>query len=219
MTDQKRVSRREIAKYLGAAAGLTVFDPAAADTPTPAQVEGPFHPVTDIADTDFDMTVIAGRAGRAAGDQILVRGTVRDSDGKPLTGATLDIWQANHFGRYTHPDDQNTAPLDPNFEGWSILTTGDAGTYGLKTILPGAYPLWFFDLDGWRCRHIHFKVSCPGCEDLTTQMYFEGDPWLVHDEEIVKAPDAERELLIAKSVTDEDSGLPLYRFDITLIKS
>lgn len=219
MSNDSKLSRRDVAKFLGAAAGLSMVESSAADTPTPEQVEGPFHPVVDIQDKDFDMTVVEGRDGEAAGDRILVRGQVVDTDGNPLKDASLDIWQANHFGRYTHPDDQNTAPLDPNFEGWSVLKTGGDGTYGLKTILPGAYPLWFFDSDGWRCRHIHFKVSCPGFEDLTTQMYFEGDPWIEHDEEIVKAPEEERHLLIAKSAVDEGSGLPLYRFDITLAKT
>jgi len=219
MADSKTLSRRDVAKYLGAAAGLSVLDANAADTPTPAQVEGPFHPITKHPDTDFDMTVVDGGRERALGDHVLVRGVVTDTDGKLLEGATVDIWQANHFGRYSHPDDKSDAPLDPNFQGWSLLTTGDDGVYGIRTIMPGPYPLVYLGFEGWRCRHIHFKVSCPGHESVTTQMYFAGDPWIAHDEEIVKAPEEERHRLIASAVPDEDSGLPLYRFDVALAKS
>jgi protocatechuate 3,4-dioxygenase beta subunit len=222
MSDNKKsVSRRDVAKLLGAAAGLSVLETAnaAQSTPTPEQVEGPFHPVTPHTDTDHDMTMIEGQTGTAVGDVILVRGRVLNTEGRVLPGAKLDLWQANHFGRYTHPDDENTAPLDPNFEGWSLLTASDNGSYGLKTILPGAYPLFFFGMDGWRCRHIHFKVSHPGYQELTTQMYFAGDPWIEHDEEIAKAPESEQHLLIANSIIDEESGLPLYRFDVTLAKA
>ena len=59
-------------------------------------------------------------------------------------------------------------------------------------------------------------MSCPGFRPLTTQMYFEGDPLIAQDFEIAKVPEDARHLLIASSTTDDDSGLPLYRFDIVL---
>ena len=49
-------------------------------------------------------------------------------------------------------------------------------------------------------------------------MYFEGDPWIAQDEEIKKAPAAERDLLIAKRGRDESTGLTVYTFDIVLDK-
>jgi protocatechuate 3,4-dioxygenase beta subunit len=47
-------------------------------------------------------------------------------------------------------------------------------------------------------------------------MYFEGDPLIAQDFEIAKVPEEHRHLLIASARPDGDSGLPLYRFDITL---
>jgi hypothetical protein len=47
-------------------------------------------------------------------------------------------------------------------------------------------------------------------------MYFEGDPLLEQDEEILGLPEAQRPLLITSPVADGDSGLPLHRFDIAL---
>lgn len=216
MRKSKGISRRDFTKKVGAAAGMVVAGPALAvgGSPTPPQVEGPFHPVDEQSDTDLDMTLIEGRSERAEGEPILVRGRVVDTAGRPLPDVLVDVWQANHHGRYAHPDDPNTAPLDPNFQGWALLRTDADGHYGFKTVKPGAYPLSFLDEDGWRCRHIHFKVVQDGRPALITQMYFDGDPLIEQDLEIAKAPAELRHLLIAKAVTDEASGLPLYRFDI-----
>jgi protocatechuate 3,4-dioxygenase beta subunit len=141
---------------------------------------------------------------------------VFDVEGKPLKDALVDVWQANHYGKYSHAEDPNTAPLDPDFQGWALIMTDSEGRFGFKTIKPGAYPLSFLGEEGWRCRHIHFQVSRPGFNKLTTQMYFDGDPLIEQDLEIAKAPEALRHLLIAKSIADELTGLPLYRFDVVL---
>lgn len=189
---------------------------ASAAMPTPKQVEGPFHPIDEQSDTDLNLSMIEGHSVPAEGEVILVRGRVIDTDGHPLNDALVDVWQANHFGRYSHPEDPNTAPLDPNFQGWGLITTDSEGRYGFRTVKPGAYPLSFLGGEGWRCRHIHFQVSRPGFSKLTTQMYFEGDPLIEQDLEIAKAPEELRHLLIAKSNRDEATGLPRYQFDIVL---
>jgi len=142
---------------------------------------------------------------------------VSDADGRPLDDALVDVWQANHFGRYSHPEDNSTAPLDPNFQGWGLTKTNAEGRYGLKTIKPGAYRLSAVDGSGQRCRHIHFKVSRPGFKDLTTQMYFHGDPLIDQDLVMARTPTELRHLLIADSITDEVTRLPLYRFDLVLV--
>lgn len=215
----KGLTRRALSRHLGLAAGATWMSAGlarAAIPATPSQVEGPFHPITEQADTDTDLCMIEGHTEPALGEQILVRGQVTDRDGQPLQDALVDVWQANHHGRYSHPEDPNTAPLDPNFQGWALIRTDAAGRYGFKTIKPGAYPLNFLGGDGWRCRHIHFQVSKPGSKTLTTQMYFQGDPLIAQDLEIAKAPAELRHRLIAEAAADEASGLPLYQFDIVL---
>ncbi len=47
-------------------------------------------------------------------------------------------------------------------------------------------------------------------------MYFHGDPLIEQDLEIAKAPKELRKLLIAKSKSDEVTGLPLYQCDIVM---
>ena len=218
MKKHKTVSRRDVSRQIGIAAGISLLGPgiAKALVPTPEQVEGPFHPIEEQSDTDLDLTFIEGHSESAEGETILVRGQVFNAEGLPLKDALVDVWQANHLGRYSHPEDPNTAPLDPNFQGWGLMTTDSEGRFSFKTIKPGAYPLSFLSEEGWRCRHIHFQVSRPGFDKLTTQMYFHGDPLIEQDLEIAKAPEELRHLLIAKSVSDETTGLPLYRFDVVL---
>ena len=182
-------------------------------------MEGPFYPVNEAPDDDMDLTRIAGHTESAQGEVILVRGRILNSDGYPIKEAIVDVWQANTRGRYTHAEDSNPAPLDPNFVGFGVMTTGSDGNYAFKTIKPGAYPLKFLGEEGWRCRHIHFKVSCPGFKTLITQMYFEGDPLIEADEEVAKVPKEKRHLLIVKQLHDNGSGLSYFNFEFTLAKA
>lgn len=210
--------RRIFNKSLGLGLGLGLLTPftAIASIVTPHQVEGPFYPDKPQADTDLDLSLITGHKEAATGEQLLVQGTVRNLQGEPLPGAIVDVWQANHHGRYSHSGDPNTAPLDPNLQGWGIVKCNDSGQYAFKTIKPGAYPLSFLGAQGMRCRHIHFKVSHTDYQPLTTQMYFDGDQLIEQDPEIAKVPKSQQHLLIAKMTKDEETGLPLYRFDLTL---
>ena len=66
-------------------------------------------------------------------------GRVINRHGEPVAGARIEIWQAQTHGRYTHSSDRNAAPLDPNFEGYALLTTDSEGKYRFRSIKPGAY--------------------------------------------------------------------------------
>jgi protocatechuate 3,4-dioxygenase beta subunit len=139
---------------------------------TPGQILGPFYPVVKPLHQGTDLTIIPGKAGRAAGQVIHVMGRVVNPQGQPVQGARVEIWQANTHGRYTHPSDTNPAPLDPNFEGFAVLTTDAEGRYRFKTIKPGAYPA---NPNWMRPPHIHFHVT--GMSNrVITQMYFPGEP-------------------------------------------
>ena len=134
---------------------------------------GPFYPVVKPLDQDADLTTIAGKPGRAEGQVLHVMGRVVTVAGYPVPGARLEIWQANTHGRYTHPGDTNPAPLDPNFEGFAVLTTDAEGRYRMKTVKPGAYPAG--PDSRLRPPHIHFDVTGKS-NRLVTQMYFAGEP-------------------------------------------
>jgi protocatechuate 3,4-dioxygenase, beta subunit len=109
--------------------------------PTPTEIKGPFYPIQAQKDKDFDLTQIEGMSGLAAGKHIFIEGVVVDTDSNPIEDVTVDLWQANAAGRYRHPHDPNTAPLDPNFQGWAIVPSGVKGEFRFKTVFPGTYPL------------------------------------------------------------------------------
>jgi len=179
---------------------------------TPSEIEGPFYPIFPQKDQDFDLTQIAGHTEQALGAQIYIKGSVRDADGEPLENATVDIWQANAAGRYRHPHDSNPAPIDPNFQGWAIVQSGTHGHFSFKTVMPGAYPA----SNRWtRPPHIHFKVSKIGYVGLTTQMYFPDHPLNQKDRLLQHKNEAERKLMIAQKIEDEQNS---YSYTIYLKK-
>lgn len=181
--------------------------------PTPPEIEGPFHPITAQKDKDFDLTQVEGKEGVAKGKVIMIEGKVVDTDNKPIEDATVELWQANAAGRYAHPHDANTAPLDPNFQGWAIAPSGKDGAFKFKSIYPGTYPA----ADDWtRPPHIHFKVSKLGYVELVTQMYFPDEPLNDKDLLLKRKKEAEQRLMIAESV---QADVPTYRYQIVLEKA
>ena len=163
-----RVSRRVFAA--GVASSLVVGKQALAQQVTAESPMGPFFPSGYRGETDADLTHIAGHSARAKGQVIEVVGRVLDLNGNPINGARLDIWQANAAGRYAHPQDPATMPLDPNFQGFASIHTGSDGSWKLTTIKPGSYesPI------GTRPPHIHMDVQGFTSRNIV-QMYFPED--------------------------------------------
>lgn len=159
---------------------------------TPDQILGPFYPMMKPLDQDADLTSITSKTERAKGQFIHLTGRVLDPQGNPVSGAQVEIWQANMHGRYAHPVDNNPAPLDPNFQGYGVQQTDGKGRFRFKTIKPGAYPSQSV---GMRTPHIHFQVTS-GPTRSVTQMYFEGEKLNGTDYFLQGA--VHKELLIAK---------------------
>jgi protocatechuate 3,4-dioxygenase, beta subunit len=214
------LGRRDILKMSAVLAGAgAVFSAkgAAAETPlprTPGQILGPFYPLGELPQSS-DLTRVSGRSGRAEGQVLNVMGRVLNLSGEPVRNAKVEVWQANTYGRYTHPSDTNPAPLDPNFEGAAVLTTDSEGRYRFKTIKPAAYPA---GPSLTRPAHIHFQVT--GRQDrLVTQMYFENDPYNNTDPFLNSA--ATKDLIIVKLLAPSPEFEPDSRmaiFDIVVYK-
>jgi len=132
---------------------------------TPAQTEGPFYPVELPLDIDFDL-LRQGDLRYARGQPSWLDGTVRDADGRPVRGASVEIWQCDVDGHYRHPLDGGRA--DPAFQAFGRVAVDVEGRYRFHTIRPVAYI--------GRTPHIHVKVKLAQRTLLTTQLYVEGDP-------------------------------------------
>ena len=121
--------------------------------------KGPYY----LEDPPF--TTVIAEPGEP-GDRLFVSGQVLDEACAPLDGALVDVWQADATGTY----DLNTVKY--RLRG-QMLANG-SGAYAFDTIVPGGYP----QNGSFRPKHVHFTVSAPGYWPVTTQLYFEGDPYL-----------------------------------------
>jgi len=105
-----------------------------------------------------------------AGTPLRIEGRILDvSDcGSPLVGWGLDLWQADVEGGY-----HDGPSTDYRLRG-RVITDAE-GRFAFSTIKPGQYPLG----GSFRPAHIHFRIFSPsGAVVVTSQLYFEGDPYL-----------------------------------------
>jgi len=149
---------------------------------TQSTVLGPFHmtrsPVRALGDT-IDLV--------GESEPCVVTGRVVGTDGSPLPGAVLDVWQANDHGAYDvqEPDKQ------PDGNGRGLFTADDQGRFWFRTIVPSYYPI---PTDGpvgellaatrrhpYRPAHIHFIVSADGYTPLTTHIFVAGTEYIDSD--------------------------------------
>ena len=176
----------------------------------------------ELAQEDADLTVNGRVNGDPIGERILLEGTIRCEDGRPVSGALVEIWQANAAGRYIHREEIHPAPLDPNFLGAGRCVTGDDGTYRFVTIKPGSYP-WGNHRNAWRPAHVHFSIFGVGlAQRLITQMYFPGDPTLPYDPIFNSTADVSvRNRLIGRFSMEDTipEWAHCYKFDVVLAGS
>jgi hydroxyquinol 1,2-dioxygenase len=151
---------------------------------TESTVLGPFHvvesPVRALGD-DIDLV----KDARAT--PCVVTGRVVSTDGSPLAGAVLDVWQANDQGFY----DVQQPGVQPRTNGRGLFTADANGEFWFRTIVPSHYPI---PTDGpvgemliatgrhaFRPAHIHFIVTAPGHRDLTTHIFVAGSKYIDSD--------------------------------------
>ncbi len=83
---------------------------------TPSQTIGPFFGVGLVRPGDEDLACKQPRGARAEGTPIIIQGQVMDENGKPVRKALIEVWQANRWGKYEHPDDTTQAPLEQAYQ-------------------------------------------------------------------------------------------------------
>ena len=124
------------------------------------------------------------------GTDLLFQGQVTSLDGTALPGATIEMWHADDLGFYSQ-----YAPGLPEWNLRGTVVTDEQGRFVIHTKQPAPYQI---PTDGacgqliaaagwhaWRPAHLHLKVSAPGHQLITTQLYFPGDPH--NDDDIASA--------------------------------
>jgi protocatechuate 3,4-dioxygenase beta subunit len=118
---------------------------------TPGQTEGPYY----TRNPPRRHTLVQDqRQGSRTEKKIVLVGYVLTRNCRPVSGALVDVWQANAAGAYDN--------AGFNLRGYEL--TDEQGRYWFETVVPGEYP--------GRTPHIHVKVQGPGGRLLTTQLYF-----------------------------------------------
>jgi hydroxyquinol 1,2-dioxygenase len=171
LSDDRRQEFILLSDVLGASMAVIDVNHPTGAAATESTVLGPFF----VAGAP-DFPLGADISGGAPGTPCFVDGTVRGTDGGPVPGAVLEIWQSDEDGRYDVQYPDLDAP-----RGRGRLRADGAGRYSFWTVHPQAYPI---PDDGpvgellaaagrgpMRPAHVHFMVSAPGYRTLITHAF------------------------------------------------
>ena len=140
------------------------------------------------------------------GNILDLSGRILKDDGKtPAKKCLVEIWQNQQNGLYDNISDA--------FVYRASQKTDNNGRYHFITTLPVPEPVPERE-NIFRPAHIHLRISSTGLQDLITQIYFQGDPYLASDPS-TKSDLAINRILEVKKVGDNKSAV---QFDIVLSK-
>lgn len=175
---------------------------------TPSQTVGPFYA---IGLTRKPMNILVTDATQ--GERVRIEGQVFDGDRQLVPDAMVEIWQANSYGRYNHPDDKQEKPLDASFLGWGRSGTDKTGTFSFETVKPGPVP---GKGDSVQAPHVNVCVFARGMlVHAYTRIYFADEPANQMDPVLSSIKNKTRRGTLV-AAREEKGGKPVYRFDIHL---
>jgi hydroxyquinol 1,2-dioxygenase len=223
MCDDKRQEVILFSDVMGVSMLVDSMNHRLATGATPTTVEGPFHVANapEVADGG-DM------AKGAPGIPCFVVGKVRDLDGKPVGGATLDLWQTDGEGFYEAQRDVT----EPWMRG--LYKTRPDGSYVIRTVAPIGYTI---PMDGpigelvkkttispMRPAHIHFCLESPGYHRVVTHLFQRGCPYIETDvvygvKEPLIVDFAEKPAGVAPNGEKVDTPFYVINYDFVLQKS
>lgn len=180
ITDDRRQEFVLLSDVLGASMQTIAMNNEAAGDATEATVFGPF-----FVEHSPEIPLGGDIANGAPGEPCWVAGTVTDSDGAPVAGARIEVWEADEEGLYdVQRDDGRTSAR-------AHLHTDAEGRYSFWAITPTPYPIPHDGPVGqmlaavgrspMRASHLHFMVTAPGLRRLVTHIFVRGDELLDHD--------------------------------------
>ena len=193
ITDDKRQEFILLSDVLGASMQTIAVNneslTGAARPVTEATVFGPFF-IDDAPEIPNGGDI----AGGAHGQPCWVEGTVTDTDGNPVPGARIEVWEADDEGFY---DVQYT---DGRVAGRAHLFADEQGKYEFWGLTPTPYPIPHDGPVGkmlaatgrspMRASHLHFMVTHPGLRTLVTHIFVDGDPQIAIGDSVFGVKDS-----------------------------
>lgn len=145
-------------------------------------VLGPFH-VADAPLREMGDNICLDQKG----EDMVVHGRILDTQGNPIEGAVIDVWQANDEGFY----DVQQKGIQPDFNLRGVFSTGSDGRYWFRAVKPRFYPipddgtvgklLGSLGRHPYRPAHLHYILKAQGFETLTTHIFDPDDPYINSD--------------------------------------
>jgi catechol 1,2-dioxygenase len=151
-------------------------------TETDANLLGPFWRLDSPPTANGESIVRSPTPGPA----MFVKCWFRDTKGRPVAGAEVDVWHSSPEGFY---ENQDPVQADMNLRG-KFITDRD-GHIAFRSVLPAGYPI---PVDGpvgallraqgrhnMRPAHLHLLSYKQGFKTLISQVYVPDDPYLETD--------------------------------------
>lgn len=180
ITDDRRQEFILLSDVLGASMQTINVNNTAYKNATEATVFGPFF-VDDAPEIPNGGDI----AGGAPGQPCWVEGTVTDTEGNPIPGARIEVWEADEDGFYDVQYDDNRVA------GRAHLYSDDHGNYSFWGLTPTPYPIphdgpvgEMLEATGrspMRASHLHFMVTAENFRTLVTHIFVRGDDLLKYD--------------------------------------
>ncbi|MCI9888415.1 hydroxyquinol 1,2-dioxygenase [Micrococcales bacterium 31B] len=175
ITDDKRQEFILLSDVLGLSMQTIAVNNEAVGDATEATVFGPFF-VEDAPEIPLGGDI----AGGAKGQPCWIEGTVRDTSGRAVPGARIEVWEADEDGFY------DVQYGDERVAGRAYLNADEQGNFTFWALTPTPYPIPHDGPVGRmlqavrrspvRASHLHFMVTAPGLRTLVTHIFVEGDP-------------------------------------------
>jgi hydroxyquinol 1,2-dioxygenase len=175
ITDERRQEFVLLSDVLGASMQTIAINNEAYANATEATVLGPFF-VEGAPEVEQGGDLSFG----AAGQPCWVEGSVRDTEGNPLPGALLEIWECDEDGLYDvqYAGEDRTAAR-------GRLQADEAGEFRFWALTPVPYPIPHDGPVGallvassrspMRAPHLHFLVKAPQMRTLITHIFVAGE--------------------------------------------
>ena len=179
--DEKRQELILLSDITGTSMLVDAINHRLSEGATESTVFGPFY---REGAPELPMGATISQDGR--GEPAVVTGQVRSTNGTPIAGALLDVWETDENGLYEQQD-----PEQPDMNLRGKFRTDHEGRYFFVGIKPVSYAipddgpvgqlLRALSRHPFRPAHIHLLVSADGFMSVTTHLFVKGDPYLDSD--------------------------------------